>query len=179
MKFTETELEGVWLIRCELIPDERGAFGRTFCVQELEARGLDASVAQISVSVNKKKGTLRGLHYQGAPYAETKIVRVQRGRVWDVALDIRKRSPSYGRWFGVEITAASGLSIYVPTGFAHGFVTLSDDTEVLYQMSVPYVPELARGVRWNDPSLGISWPCKPEIISHRDRALPMLSEITL
>ena len=174
MKFIETALGGVWVIETELRHDERGAFGRVWCAEEFKRRGLAATVSQCSVSVNPRAGTLRGMHWQAAPNSETKLVRVSAGAILDVAVDVRPRSPTFARWVSAELSSINRCALYIPAGFAHGFVTLEDDTEVLYQMDVPFVEDAARGFRWNDPAVGIVWPAAPSVISPRDSAFPDL-----
>lgn len=170
MIFNETPLAGVFMIDLEPAEDNRGSFARTFDVEEFAARGLEARVAQCSVSFNVNAGTLRGMHYQMAPRGETKLVRCSRGAIYDVVIDLRPKSPTYCGWFGIELTQANGRLLYVPVGCAHGFQTLTDDTEVEYQISEPYSPEHARGVRWDDPAFGIDWPSTAErTMSERDR----------
>lgn len=173
MIFHDTELDGCYLIESEPIRDERGSFARIFDKHEFEERGLDERVAQTSVSYNEKAGTLRGLHYQEAPYDETKLVRCIRGRIYDVAVDIRPDSPMYLKWMAVELEARHGSALYVPKGFAHGFVTLEPNVEILYQISAPYRLEAARGIRWNDPAIGVSWPEVDDLVlSPRDAGWP-------
>lgn len=172
MKFIETPLAGAYVIDIEPISDERGFFARTWDRGESAARGLSAVVEQCSVSFNPKRGTLRGLHYQAAPHAEVKLIRCNRGAVYDVIVDLRRASGTFRQWFGIELTAANRRMLYIPKGMAHGFLTLSDDTEVYYQMSDPYVAPAARGVRWDDPAFGIDWPRRVEVISERDRRYP-------
>jgi dTDP-4-dehydrorhamnose 3,5-epimerase len=172
MRFRETTLSGVWLIEPEPVADERGHFARAWCASELEAHGLEGAFVQSSVSYNRRRGTLRGLHYQAAPHGEAKLVRCVQGAIFDVAADLRAGSPTEGCWYGVELSAANGRTLYIPDGCAHGFQSLSDDAEVLYHMTVEYKPEGARGVRWDDATLGISWPIADPILSDRDRALP-------
>jgi dTDP-4-dehydrorhamnose 3,5-epimerase len=169
MIFTETPLGGAFVIEPELLEDARGFFARTWCLREFETRGLVARVAQCSTSFNKRKGTLRGMHYQAPPFAETKIVRCVRGSIYDVIVDLRPSSPTSMRHFSVVLTADNRKMLYVPAGFAHGFQTLEDDTEVLYQMSEFYSSAHARGVRWDDPALGIQWPDDERMIVDRDR----------
>ncbi len=152
----------------ELHGDKRGFFARTFCVNEFEAHGLVVNWAQCSVSFNKTKGTLRGLHYQDDPYAETKLVRCTMGSVYDVIVDLRRDSPTFKRWVGVMLTAENRNALYIPVGFAHGFQTLEDNTEVFYQISQFYREESSKGVRWNDPVFGIDWPLAPTALSDRD-----------
>lgn len=173
--FQDTPLEGVVVVEPELLGDERGAFARTFCSEEFAARGLDPRVAQTNVSLNPRAGTLRGMHYQADPYEEAKLVRVTRGAIFDVAVDLRVGSPTRLGWFGTELTAESHRALYIPAGCAHGFQSLSDDTEVLYIMSTPYVPSAGRGVRWDDPAFAIRWPEPPAVgrtMSERDATYP-------
>ncbi len=174
MKFLSTPLAGAYVIELEPLEDERGFFARSFCQTEFRAHGLDPVIAQCNVSFNRKRGTLRGLHYQAEPHAEGKLVRCTRGAVWDVIVDLRKGSPTARQWYAAELTAENRRSLYIPAGFAHGFQTLVDDTEVLYQMSEFYHPDSARGVRWDDRTLAIRWPIKGAVISPRDRAFPFL-----
>lgn len=170
MTLVETPLHGAWVLELERIADERGWFARTFDAEEMRVRGLDASVVQCNASFNARRGTLRGLHYQAEPHGEPKLVRCVRGAVFDVAVDLRRESPTYCRWHGVELSAENGRSFYIPKGMAHGFQTLSDESEVLYQMGYRYVPEAARGVRFDDPAFAIEWPTAhgERIISERD-----------
>lgn len=168
VNFLETSLAGVFVIEPERHCDERGFFARTFCAKEFARRGLEARIAQCSISFNPKRGTLRGMHLQIVPYEEVKLVRCIRGGVYDVALDLRHDSPTLGRWQAVELTANNGRLFYLPGGVAHGFLTLEDDTEVSYQISESYHPECARGVRWDDPAVGIRWPFAPVLLSARD-----------
>lgn len=168
MIFTETKLKGAYLIEPERLEDERGFFARTFCVQEFEANGLNPRVVQCSISYNKKKGTLRGMHYQAAPHAEVKVVRCTRGSIYDVVIDLRPQSATFKQWLAVELTADNRRMLYIPEGFAHGFQTLEDGTEVFYQMSEFYHPESARGIRWNDQTFQVWWPIVEAIISERD-----------
>jgi dTDP-4-dehydrorhamnose 3,5-epimerase len=173
MVFTETRLKGAFLLDLERKEDERGFFARTFCVDEFQANKLNARMVQCSVSYNKRRGTLRGMHWQDVPAAESKLVRVTRGVIYDVIIDLRRDSPTFKEWFAVELSAGNHRELYVPEGFAHGFQTLEDDTEVFYQMSAPYVPGLAHGVRWNDPAFGIEWPAVEErIMNERDATYP-------
>lgn len=169
MEFLKTKLPGVFEIHIEAKPDERGFFARTWCQQKFESEGLVGKLVQASLSFNKRKGTLRGLHYQVAPYEETKLIRCTRGAIFDVVLDLRPKSPAFKKWVGVELTAEKRNMIYVPEGCAHGFLTLEDQTEVTYQMSQFQDAESARGVRWDDPAFQIKWPAKVEVISERDR----------
>jgi dTDP-4-dehydrorhamnose 3,5-epimerase len=169
MLFTETLLKGVFVIEPERLEDERGFFARTFCQEEFRAHGLNPQVAQCNLSFNRKKGTLRGLHYQAAPFAEVKIVTCTSGAIYDVAVDLRPDSPTFKRWAAVELSEDNRKALYIPAGCAHGFQTLVDNTEVHYQMSEFYHPESARGVRWDDPAFAIVWPeTQNRIISKRD-----------
>lgn len=177
MIFTETAIPGAWVFELEHHRDERGSFARVFDADELEARGLDLRVVQSSISVNLRAGTLRGLHYQAAPEGEAKLIRCTRGAIFDVIVDLRPDSPSYLRWLSVELSAAGDQMLCVPEGVAHGFQTLVDDTEVHYQMNRAYSPSHARGVRWNDPDLGIEWPEAERTISERDRVLPLVAAL--
>ena len=168
MIFKETKLKGAFIIEPERIEDERGFFARTFCRKEFEANGLNPNLVQCSVSFNKKKGTLRGMHYQTAPHEETKLVRCTRGAIYDVMLDLRRDSPTFKQWVSAELTGENQRMLYIPEGVAHGFQTLQDETEVMYQMSEFYNSEMARGVRWNDPSFAVQWPREPLVISSKD-----------
>ena len=158
MCFIETGLSGAFIVDVEPVADERGLFARSWCVREFEAQGLNARLVQCSVSLNRLKGTLRGMHYQIAPHQEVKLVRCTRGLIYDVIVDLRPGSPTYLLSFGAELTADNHRALYIPEGFAHGYLTLADESEVFYQMSEFYAPSAARGVRWNDPALGIEWP---------------------
>ncbi|HEV2303715.1 MAG TPA: dTDP-4-dehydrorhamnose 3,5-epimerase [Stellaceae bacterium] len=169
MIFTETPVEGAYLIDLEKRGDERGFFARAFCKNEFAAYGLETEFVQINNSLSAAKGTLRGMHYQLAPAAEVKVVRCLAGALWDVVLDLRPQSPTYGRWFGAELSAQNRRMMYAPKGLAHGFVTLADDTEAFYLVSAFYAPELERGVRWSDPRFAIEWPLQPVVISDKDR----------
>lgn len=169
MIFTETKLPGVFEIELELKPDERGFFARAWCMSEFQAHGLSTKLAQCSVSFNARKGTLRGMHYQVAPHAETKLVRCTRGSIFDVVIDLRPDSPGFKRHAAAVLTAEKRNMIYVPEGCAHGFLTLEDATEVFYQISDFHNAESARGVRFDDPAFHISWPASVEVISERDR----------
>ena len=169
MIFEEAPLPGAWVVRLEPLQDERGYFARTFAADEFERRGLDPGIAQCSVSFNPRRGTLRGMHYQADPHGECKLIRCTRGRVYDVLVDLRRDSPAYCRWYGVQLAPEEGAMVYAPAGVAHGLLTLEDDSEVAYQISAPYVPEAARGVRWDDPAFGIELPAAVEVISERDR----------
>ena len=173
MLFTETELPGAFVIELDRRKDERGFFARAWCEEEFRAHGLDPRVSQCNVSFNERTGTLRGLHYQVEPHAEVKVVRCTRGSVYDVIVDLRPDSDTYTRWIGVELTAENRRLLYVPEGFAHGYVTLEPETETFYQVSVPYAPEAERGARWDDPAFGIEWPEVGELVmSEKDRSWP-------
>jgi dTDP-4-dehydrorhamnose 3,5-epimerase len=170
--FESTPISGAFVIETEPVEDERGLFARTFCRDEFSRHGLNPCVAQCALSFNARRGTLRGMHLQAPPHAEAKLVRCARGAMHDVLLDLRGGSPTFGRWWAVEMTPEAGLLVYVPEGVAHGFQTLEPDTEVSYQMSCAYSPEAATGVRWDDPAFGIEWPLEVTSISARDRELP-------
>jgi dTDP-4-dehydrorhamnose 3,5-epimerase len=173
--FEETKLAGAFVVEQELFADERGFFARSWSVREFAARGLDARLAECNISFNHRKGTLRGMHFQNAPHAQAKLVRCTSGAIYDAIIDLRPASETFRQWLGVELTAANRRMLYVPTGFAHGFQTLADDTEVFYQMSDAFAPECAGGVRWNDPAFGIAWPDNggaERIIIARDREYP-------
>ena len=176
MKFYTAELEGACIIELEKLKDHRGFFARTWCQKELEEHGLSARIAQANVSFNTRAGTLRGMHYQVAPYEETKLIRCTQGALYDVIIDLRRGSPTYKQWMGVELTAKNYKMLYVPAHFAHGFVTLEDYTEVIYFMSDFYTHGAERGLRWNDPEFGISWPHPVEVISQKDANWPDISE---
>jgi dTDP-4-dehydrorhamnose 3,5-epimerase len=168
MRFEATPLAGAWIIDLEPHADERGFFARTFCAREFAEHGLPTTFPQSNLSRNVAAGTLRGMHFNVAAHAEAKVVRCTQGAIHDVIIDLREDSPTYRQWFAVGLTAASGRALFVPEGFAHGFLTLVDETDVEYQMSAFYVPEAARGLRWNDPAIGIDWPREPVVISPRD-----------
>jgi dTDP-4-dehydrorhamnose 3,5-epimerase len=163
-------------VQPDFLSDERGMFARSFCQNEFAKHGLDTVVAQCNVSFNRRRGTLRGLHFQSEPRAEAKLVRCTRGAVWDVIVDLRAGSGTRHQWFATQLNAENHTALYVPRGFAHGFQTLVDDSEVFYQMSEYYQPQLSRGVRWNDPVLGIDWPISRPILSERDRQLPLIGQ---
>lgn len=167
--FAETVLKGAFVVETEKREDVRGFFARTFCQQEFLDQGLESSVAQSSISFNPRKGTLRGMHYQAAPFEETKLVRCTMGAIHDVIIDLRSGSSTYKKFFAIELTAQNRKALYIPRGFAHGFQTLEGVTEVLYQISVPYSAGHARGVRWNDPAFAIEWPPAERIIHERDQ----------
>ena len=176
MQFRETPLAGAFVVEADSIADERGFFARWWGADEFAARELVGRFSHSSLSYNRRKGTLRGMHYQAPPFAETKLVRCIRGAVFDVAVDLRHDSPTFRRWLGVELTADNRSAFYIPAGCAHGFQTMTDDAEVLYMIDAPYSPEHGRGVRWNDPAFGITWP--PEnarIMNARDAGYPDFS----
>lgn len=172
MIFSETRLKGVYIIDIEKMADERGFFAREWCQKEFTDHGLNAGVVQTSISYNKKRGTLRGMHYQIHPYEETKVVRCTRGSIYDVVIDLRPDSRTFMEAFGIELNYENCRMLYIPENFAHGFITLTDDAEVNYKITQFYSPGAARGIRWNDPAFNISWPVKPEVISDRDRNYP-------
>lgn len=172
MIFTPTPLAGAVLVDLDRHEDARGFFARTWCRREFAAAGLGVALAQCSVSHNRRRGTLRGMHYQAAPHEEDKLVRCTRGALYDVIIDLRPGSATYARHFAVELTAENGRALFIPRGFAHGFQSLADDTDVLYQMSEFYAAEAARGVRWNDPAFGIAWPIAEPILHPRDAGYP-------
>jgi dTDP-4-dehydrorhamnose 3,5-epimerase len=172
MIFKETKLSGAYVIDLERFEDERGFFAMNWSAKEFAARGLEALVAETNVSFNKQRGTLRGMHYQKDPHGQAKLVRCTRGAIYDVIIDLRTSSPTMTDWFAVELTADNHRMLYIPVGFAHGFQTLSDDTEVSYQMSSVYVPGSGAGVRWNDLAFGINWPIADMTINERDRTYP-------
>jgi len=172
MIFKETKLRGAYIIELEPLEDERGFFARSFCQKEFEEHSLNFSIVQCNLSYNKKKGTLRGMHYQIAPHKEAKLVSCIKGAIYDVIIDLRPDSPTLKQWIVVELTAENRRMLYIPEGFTHGFQTMEDNTEVFYQMSEFYHPESAKGVRWNDPAFGIVWPADIRVISDRDRQYP-------
>ena len=170
MIFRSTGIGDVWVIEPERFEDERGFFARTWDTGEFEQRGLSGRLVQCSISHNGHRGTLRGLHYQAAPHEEAKLVRCTAGAIFDVAVDLRPDSPTYARWFGVELSADNRLALYIPEGCAHGFLTLADDSEVLYQISELWAPDAARGARFDDPAFAIDWPGEVVVINDRDRS---------
>lgn len=173
MKLQETSLRDAWLLDLDRKGDSRGFFARLFCEQEFEAAGLEAGFVQINDSLSAKAGTLRGLHYQLPPFSEVKVVRCIRGALWDCIVDLRPDSPTFRKWFGVTLSAENRTMLYVPRGFAHGFVTLKDDAEVIYLVSAPYAPDHERGLRWNDPAFAIEWPREPAEMSDKDAGWPL------
>jgi len=169
MTFNQLSLPGVWLLDADTFEDERGSFSRLWMPDELSARGLEIAVSQCSMATNLRRGTIRGMHYQTAPFEEVKVVRTTRGAIFDVAVDLRPDSPTYKRWVGAELSAENRRALYLPRGVAHGYQTLSDDADVLYLISAPYAPNHQRGVRWNDPAFSIDWPLgAPTMINARD-----------
>ena len=169
MTFKETKLQGSFIIESEMLIDERGAFSRTFCRRDFENHGLNGNISLCSISLNKKKNTLRGMHYQKYPHAEAKLVRCSRGLIYDVIVDLRCDSSTFKQWISTEMSAENRKMVYVPEGFAHGFQTLTDNAEVVYQMSQFYSPSHANGFRWNDPSFRIEWPSENLVISLKDQ----------
>lgn len=172
MIFTQTDLKDAYVIDLERHEDERGFFARSWCVREFEEMGLDTALAQCNLSYNARKGTTRGMHYQRPPHVETKFVRCVRGAIYDVIIDLRPDSPTFRQWIGVELTAGNRSMLYVPKGFAHGFQTLTDDTEIFYMMSELYAPDYADGLRWDDPLFDITWPGEVRSMSEKDRDYP-------
>lgn len=173
MIFTETKLPGVFLVEPERFEDERGFFAQSWTQRDFEGRGLDARLVECNISYNKRRGTLRGMHFQTAPHAQGKLVRCTAGAIYDVAIDLRPTSPTFKQWMAAELTARNRLMLFVPEGFAHGYQTLEDETEVFYQVTDVYAPEYAGGVRWNDPAFGVRWPDVGErVINERDRTYP-------
>lgn len=177
MKFLPTQLAGIWRIELEPREDERGFLARTFCEREFAARGLNTRWPQCNLTLTKQRGMIRGLHWQAEPKPEIKLIRCAAGAVFDVLVDVRRDSATFGRWEAFELTAENRSTLYVPDGIAHGFQCLADDSQVFYQMSEFYQPELARGLRWNDPAVDIRWPLADPQLSERDRALPLLAEL--
>lgn len=176
MLFRETELDGVWLIETVPLADERGSFARTFCDDEFARHGLEHRFVQHSMSVSHRRHTLRGLHFQEAPSEEVKVVRCVAGAIWDVAVDLRPQSPSYLRWTAIELSAENIRQLYIPKGFAHGFLSLRDETTVSYLISAPYDAARSAGIRYDDPAIGIRWPAMPSVLSERDRNLPLVRQ---
>ena len=176
MRLTETDLPGAFVVEHEPNPDERGFFARAFDAEIFEAHGMPAGIAQANVAFNHRAGTLRGMHWQDPPASETKLIRCTGGAVHDVIVDLRPDSPTYLRHVGFELSAANRRALFVPELFAHGYLTLADETEVTYQVGARYAPELGRGLRYDDPALGIEWPIDVEVISEKDRSWPLLEE---
>jgi len=179
MRFTDLDIAGVYRIETEPIEDERGYFARWYDREEFAARGLEPTEIQGAVSHNTHRGTLRGLHFIPQADGEAKLVRCIRGRIFDVVVDLRSVSETFGKWAGLELSAQSYAALYIPRGCAHGFVTLGDDVDVAYQFSMPFRAGMEMGVKWNDPDIGIKWPVDPLIMSDRDRQLPLLKELQL
>jgi dTDP-4-dehydrorhamnose 3,5-epimerase len=177
MRFSPLSLTGAWLVEIEPRADDRGLFARTWCAREFAEHGISATFVQASVSFNDVAGTLRGMHYQASPHAETKLVRCTAGAIYDVLVDLRPESTTYRQWHGETLTNTNRRALFIPEGFAHGFITLEDATEVLYEISAFYEPSAARGVRWNDPALAIRWPREPIRISERDANYPLLADL--
>ncbi len=175
MKFSDCGLAGALIVDIEPITDERGFFARSYCREEFAAQGIEAPMQQCSVSFNARSGTLRGMHFQANPHAEDKLVRCTLGAVFDVVVDIRPQSATYRRWFGTELSAANRRALFIPPGFAHGFITLTDGAELYYMISAPHVPRASRGFRWDDAAIGIAWPLPPVLISPRDAGWPPLA----
>jgi dTDP-4-dehydrorhamnose 3,5-epimerase len=170
MKFEPTPVRGAFIVDLEKREDDRGFFARAWCRDEFARQGLTAELAQCNLAFTRAAATLRGLHYQVPPHEEAKLVRCTAGAIFDVVVDLRRESPSFRQWFGIELTAGNRRMLYVPEGCAHGYLTLLDDTETFYQVSAPYVQAAERGVRWNDPAFGIAWPMIPRVINDKDRA---------
>jgi dTDP-4-dehydrorhamnose 3,5-epimerase len=175
MRFTETELNGAWLVEALPMSDERGSFGRTFCVNEYREHGLETVFVQHSASHSVKKYTLRGMHFQTEPHAEIKVVSCIRGAIMDTIIDLRPHSPNYRRWAAYELTDSNNRQLYIPKGFAHGFQTLRDDTIVSYLISEFYHPQASTGVRFDDPAFGIDWPAKPAVLSEKDQSWALMT----
>ncbi|WP_319406001.1 dTDP-4-dehydrorhamnose 3,5-epimerase [uncultured Desulfosarcina sp.] len=176
MIFLETKLKGAFIIELEALRDERGFFARTWCKREFEAHGLDPNLVQCNLSVNIKRGTLRGMHHQKAPHEEAKLVRCTAGAIYDVIIDVRPDSPTFKQWLSIELSAENRKMLFIPKGFSHGFLTVADNTEVFYQMSDFYDPACATGIRWNDPAFKIGWPEEIKIISEKDMHYPDFRE---
>ena len=172
MRITPLSIHGAASVEFEKITDDRGFFARAWCEQEFRHHGLNPRVSQVNFSHNTSRGTIRGLHYQAPPHEEAKFVRCIRGAIFDVLIDIRPGSPTCGSWYGEELSASNRRMLYVPEGCAHGYLALEDDTEVLYQVSQPYVPGVEKGIRYDDPAFNISWPCDVTVVSDKDRGWP-------
>ena len=178
MQFDKLEIAGAFAVTPEPNVDERGAFARLFCAREFASRGLVDRFVQHSVSLNARRGTVRGLHFQAAPFTETKLVRCVRGAIFDVIVDLRPKSPTFGRWCALDLSASAWTSIYIPEGCAHGYQTLRDDCEVEYLTTPEYAPAAARGIRWDDPAIAIAWPIPDDVIaSPRDRQMPLFDPL--
>lgn len=178
MRFSETAIPGAYLVEIEPLGDERGFFARSWCADEFAKHGLNARLEQCNISYNKKRGTLRGMHYQTNPFPEAKLVRCTMGAIYDVILDLRRDSATFRSWEAFELSAANRRMLYIPEGVAHGFQSLLDDSEVFYQMSEFYHPECALGVRWDDPAFAVEWPVPDPVMSERDRSYPMYQTCT-
>ena len=174
MVFKETKLKGAFIINLKRLEDERGFFARTFCQKEFQEHGLNPQIAQANISYNKKRGTFRGMHMQLAPYEESKLIKCTGGAIYDVIIDMRISSDTFKQWVGAELTAENHQMLYVPEGFAHGFITLKNDKEVTYQMNQFYAPGSEKGFRWDDPAFGIEWPIQPVLISEKDKNFPLI-----
>ena len=174
MKFTETKLKGAFIVEIKQLEDERGFFGRSWCKHEMEEHGLNGNIAQANTSFSKKKGTMRGIHFQRHPNEETKIIRCTKGAIYDVIVDLRKDSPTFMQWIGVELTEDNYKMVYVPENFGHGFLTLKDNSEVYYLVTNFYTPSAEGGIRYNDPALNINWPVPVTVVSEKDRSHPDL-----
>ncbi|WP_339736407.1 dTDP-4-dehydrorhamnose 3,5-epimerase [uncultured Sunxiuqinia sp.] len=179
MRFIETALKGAFVIEINQITDERGFFGRSWCKREMEEHGLNGNVVQANTSFSKTKGTLRGMHYQKHPHEETKLIRCTKGAIYDVIVDLRKDSPTYLKWFGIELSETNYKMLYVPEKFAHGFITLTDDAEVTYLVTEFYTPGAEAGLRFDDPTLKIDWPLEATVISEKDSQHPDFDESVL
>ena len=175
MLFTPSRIPGAWVIDIEPIHDARGFFATTWLPDELRSHGIAPALAQSNLAFNHQRGTLRGMHFQTAPHAQAKIVRATRGELLDVIIDLRPDSPTWRQWESFELTADNRRMLYIPEGLAHGYLTLTDDAEMFYQASSPWVPQSESGVRWNDPAFGITWPFEPTVISEKDRTWPLLT----
>ena len=178
MKATETELKGVFVLEPQVFGDARGWFMESWSQRKMHDAGIDVQFVQDNQSFSAQKGTLRGLHYQLKPMCQAKLLRCTRGKIFDVAVDIRKGSPQYGKWVGVELSAENKKQLFIPRGFAHGFITLTDDVEVQYKADNYYAPECDGNIRWDDPDIGVEWPLKPVILSEKDSKAPLLKERT-
>ncbi len=178
MKATETELKGVFVLEPQVFGDARGWFMESWSQRKMHDAGIDVQFVQDNQSFSAQKGTLRGLHYQLNPMCQAKLLRCTRGKIFDVAVDIRKGSPQYGKWVGVELSAENKKQLFIPRGFAHGFITLTDDVEVQYKADNYYAPEYDGNIRWDDPDIGVEWPLKPVILSEKDSKAPLLKERT-
>jgi dTDP-4-dehydrorhamnose 3,5-epimerase len=176
MKFSKTSLAGLWVIDLELREDDRGFLARTFCENEFSANGLNTRWPQCNLTLTKNRGMIRGMHFQLSPRAEIKLVRCAAGAIFDVAVDVRPNSPTFGKWEGFELNSQNRRMLYIPGGFAHGFQCLADNSEVFYQMSEFFFADLSRGVRWNDPTVAIKWPLPDPTLSERDKNLPLLAD---